>query len=194
MFRRGRPTWSPVEEQYLRDNLEVPVNQLTIALAKSRNAIKQKLDEFAGKPQKKTFAKRSRIGKRQDLVTETFNGFFRSNWEANIARWLNYQKKKWTYEPEVFLFKEVKHGTTSYCPDFKVGDHWIEVKGYIDTKGKTAIRRFKKYYPEEFKKLQAIVGSANTAAAKFFESEGIPIIGYISTINKEFKNIIPNWE
>ena len=51
MFRRAKVVWSPVEEEYLKKHREdTSVNQLTIALAKSRNAIKRKLDEFDGKP------------------------------------------------------------------------------------------------------------------------------------------------
>ena len=45
-------------------------------------------------------------------------------------------------------------GTRSYLPDFLVilpsGDaEWWEVKGYWTSKGRTAVKRFKKYYPDE---------------------------------------------
>ena len=49
MFR-GKVKWSPVEIDYLKANRDkLPINQLTIALSKSRNAIKKKLDELDGK-------------------------------------------------------------------------------------------------------------------------------------------------
>ena len=47
---------------------------------------------------------------------------------------------------------------------------WIEIKGMLDSQSETAIRRFKKYYPEEFKKLKAVVGRKNTKADKFFKN------------------------
>lgn len=61
---------------------------------------------------------------------------------------------KWEHEPQTFWFLHIKRGTRSYLPDFKVteldGSHyWIEVKGYMDSKSATKIKRFRKYYPEE---------------------------------------------
>jgi hypothetical protein len=62
--------------------------------------------------------------------------------------------KEWEHEPKTFWFEEIKRGTRSYLPDFKVtywdGNHeWIEVKGYFDRKSLTKIKRFRKYYPQE---------------------------------------------
>lgn len=191
-MRFHKTVWSPVEVEYLKENREkISEMQLSIALAKSRNAIKNKCAELDGKPVKKSIAKRSVIGKRKDL-----DQFCRSGWEANTLRWLKHQGIPYKYEPKVFPFLDVKHGTTSYCPDiFVPSDNvWIEIKGMLDGKSKTQIRRFKKYYPEEFKKLRAIVGSPNTKAAKFFESMGVPILAYYNNMNREFKNVISNWE
>jgi hypothetical protein len=61
---------------------------------------------------------------------------------------------EWDYEPQTFWFDSIRRGTRSYLPDFKVyrpdGTHyWLEVKGYMDQKSKTKIKRFKKYYPQE---------------------------------------------
>ena len=85
--------------------------------------------------------------------------FFRSGWEVNYAWWLQFLKEKgqikeWLYEPERFYFDKIKSGTTSYLPDFKVirndGTHyWIEVKGYMDARSATKIKRFRKYFPKE---------------------------------------------
>jgi hypothetical protein len=85
--------------------------------------------------------------------------FFRSNWEKQYAYYLEWLRnnnviKAWEHEPEVFWFNEIKRGVRSYCPDFKItnpdGSHyWVEVKGYMDAKSKTKIRRFRKYYPQE---------------------------------------------
>ena len=85
--------------------------------------------------------------------------YFRSRWEANYARYLQFLKEHaqiqdWEHEPETFWFLEIKRGVRSYLPDFKVfnkdGTHYfVEVKGYYDAKSLTKIKRFKKYYPKE---------------------------------------------
>jgi len=183
--------WSPVEEDYLKLHREdMSENQLSLALGKSRNAIKRKLMEFDGKPLPQKMSKRSIIGKRKDL-----GQFFRSAWEANCARVWNAEGKKWEYEPRVFVFPGVKRGTVSYCPDFRLaGDEWVEIKGLLDGRGRTAIRRFKKHYPDEFKKLKAIVGRPGTKAEVFFKSIGVPIYAYMNELDKKHKATLPNWE
>lgn len=85
--------------------------------------------------------------------------FFKSGWEVKYARYLEGLKtlkviKDWEYEPQRFLFEEIKSGTRTYTPDFKVFNvddthYWVEVKGYMDAKSKTKIKRFRKYFPTE---------------------------------------------
>jgi hypothetical protein len=85
--------------------------------------------------------------------------YFRSGWEVSYAKhlqWLKEQKQilEWEHEPKTFWFEEIKRGTRSYLPDFKVtrpdGTHyWIEVKGYMDKKSVTKLKRMRKYYPQE---------------------------------------------
>lgn len=87
------------------------------------------------------------------------NIYFRSEWEARYARYLQVLKENghiqdWLHEPQTFWFEEIRRGTRSYLPDFKVikpdGTHyWVEVKGYLDRKSRTKISRFRKYYPSE---------------------------------------------
>jgi hypothetical protein len=190
-FFRNKVVWSPVELDFLKANRDtIDLNQLSLSLAKSRNAVKNKLLELDGKlVPKKSSKKRTNIGKRADL-----GKFFRSSWEANIARFLKHQNMKWEYEPQVFTYP-YKHGTVSYCPDFKLGDGtWIEVKGFMDGRSKTQIRRFKKHYPEEFKKLRVVVGSDNTAAAKFFKEMGVPVWQLYNSLNKKYRHEIQSWE
>jgi hypothetical protein len=60
-------------------------------------------------------------GRRADLD----NGFYRSRWEANYARYLNWLKaqgeiRDWKHEPTTFWFDGVRRGVTSYKPDFAV--------------------------------------------------------------------------
>jgi hypothetical protein len=85
--------------------------------------------------------------------------YCRSRWEANYARYLEWQFqqgfiKEWLHEPQTFWFDKIKRGCVTYLPDFKVisndGAHfWVEVKGWMDPKSITKIRRFRKYFPEE---------------------------------------------
>lgn len=84
--------------------------------------------------------------------------YFRSRWEANYGRYLQWlveqrQISSWEHEPKTFWFP-IKRGCVSYLPDFKVTNldgsfYWVEVKGYYDPKSLTKIRRFRKYFPDE---------------------------------------------
>jgi hypothetical protein len=182
---------------YLKENRNNrSINELSLYLSKSRSAVSRKCDELDGKPAPVKNKRGTKIGKRKDILVNNQPAFFRSGWEANVARWLTYTKKKWDYEPEVFYFDGIKNGTVSYCPDFRYGKTglWLEVKGYLEPKGKTAINRFRRYHPQEFKKLRAIVGSPGTDADKFFKKIGVPIIAYMRDLNKKYKNEIECWE
>lgn len=202
MFRRKTSIiFSPVEIEFLTSNYSnLPLDQLCIALSKSRAALNRKIDELNLNPNSKrkqstktkTKNNKSKIGKRKDLN----NLFLRSGWEANILRLLNYRNQKWIYEPKTFFFEGLKHGTVNYTPDIYLPeeDIWIEVKGFLKTEDKVKIRRFKKYFPEESKKLRVVVGGEKTKTAEFFIKENIPIIEYYNQLNKTYKNVIPFWE
>ncbi len=93
-------------------------------------------------------------GTRDDL------GFYvRSTWEANYARYLKFlqragQIKSWAYEPYTFEFPGIKRGSRFYTPDFCViennGDkRWHEIKGYMDAKSRTKLKRMARYFPNE---------------------------------------------
>jgi len=123
--------------------------------------------------------KRSKGGHRKDLGI-----YVRSPWEANYCRYLNLMKAygvvmSWEYEPHVFEFKKIKRGTREYRPDFKVEYpdrhyEWYEVKGWMDPKSKTQLKRMKKYYPNEIVK---IIDSS-----------------VYNAIKKNFAKYIPEWE
>jgi hypothetical protein len=85
-------------------------------------------------------------GYRSDLG----DNYFRSRWEANIARYLTFSKRRWQYEAKTFWFLEVKSGIRSYTPDFYLPNEniYIEVKGYMDQDSKTKLNRMQKYYPK----------------------------------------------
>ena len=124
---------------------------------------------------------RAKGGRRKDLE----NRYFRSAWEANYARYMNWlistggsQIISWEFEPKVFIFP-VKRGNTSYTPDFKVHKkdgtyEWHEVKGWMDTNSKVKLKRMAKFFPEEN---VVIVGRKEYTA-----------------IAKQVKGFVPGWE
>jgi hypothetical protein len=120
-------------------------------------------------------------GRRADLEDR----FFRSSWEANFARYLNLLQKNgdihhWEYESETFWFEAIKRGVRSYKPDFKVWDteesepYYYEVKGYMDAKSKTKLKRMAKYYPA----VKIIVFGR----------------GEYNDLRKKLSRVIPGWE
>jgi len=85
--------------------------------------------------------------------------YYRSRWEANYARYLQFLKERgeiadWAHEPETFWFDGIKRGVRSYLPDFRVTENdgsskLHEVKGWMDSRSKTTLRRMAKYHPGE---------------------------------------------
>ena len=122
---------------------------------------------------------RAKGGKREDLD----DMYFRSSWEANYARYLNFlvdngEIISWKYEVDRFDFP-VERGTREYTPDFKIYENdgriiYHEIKGWMDAKSKTKLKRMAKYYPEE----EVIVIGEDEYKA----------------ISKQVRNLIPNWE
>lgn len=114
---------------------------------------------------------RTKKGRREDLG----DVFFRSSWEANYARYLNHlvatkQITKWEFEPDTFIFEKEIRGAKSYLPDFKVWKldgtfEYHEIKGWMDAKSKSKLKKFAKYYPainlvlvdaKEYRKLEKL--------------------------------------
>ena len=133
------------------------------------------------RPARRAQGARSKGGKRADLGDR----FFRSRWEANYARYLDFLVKhgrvtSWEYEAHEFWFEGVKRGTRSYKPDFRVvlpgGRHeWHEVKGWMDATSKTQLKRMARYFPEE----KVVVIDA--AWFRAIRRQGVPAL-------------IPHWE
>lgn len=119
-------------------------------------------------------------GRRADLGTP----FFRSSWEANYARYLNSLQKQglilsWEFEPTTFWFEKIRRGVRSYTPDFKILDadgssYYVEVKGWMDARSKTKLKRMKKYHPKI--EVRVVDGKA------------------YKEIQKKFGALIPEWE
>ena len=102
--------------------------------------------------------------------------FMRSTWESNYARFLNWVKEPWEYEPTTFEFKTIKKGARFYTPDFwlpKKG-YYVEIKGYMDPVSKTKLSRMARYYPDV--KI-VVIGKREYVA-----------------IAKKVERLIPNWE
>jgi len=140
-------------------------------------------------------------GYREDLKQ-----YFRSKMEANVARYFNLRECKWEYEPTEYYFNKIKRGQRYYKPDFVIYylDTYflIEVKGYFRLEDKTKLRRFKKYYPEEFAKLKFIIpdkysrSKANGEMIKFLcDDLGVDFEEIISYKEIEkYGKLIPGWE
>jgi hypothetical protein len=87
-----------------------------------------------------------------------YKKYYRSRWEANYARYLEWMRTQdlidgWLHEPETFWFEGIKRGCMSYLPDFKIKEKdgtesYHEVKGWMDDRSKTKIRRMAKYHPK----------------------------------------------
>lgn len=140
-------------------------------------------------------------GKRPDLEYD----YYRSKWEANYARYLAFIETEFEYESKTFWFEKHKSGTVNYTPDFYLPEYneWHEVKGRWDSKSKTKLRRFKKYFPDDFQKLVVITsdiyGKSKTAKSvrRFLlcdlELPPSRIVSYPDLV-KKYKSIITNWE
>lgn len=84
--------------------------------------------------------------------------FYRSRWESNYAYYLEWLKgqgliKEWEHEPVTFWFEKIKRGVRSYLIDFRVTENdgrqiYHEIKGWMDSRSKTKLKRMAKYYPE----------------------------------------------
>lgn len=82
--------------------------------------------------------------------------FFRSRWEANYGRYLDWLKHhgaiaEWEHEPETFWFDKIKRGSRSYLPDFRITEldgsvAYHEVKGWMDARSVTKIKRMRIYH------------------------------------------------
>lgn len=110
--------------------------------------------------------------------------FARSKWEANYAHYLEWLRlkgvvSKWEHEPETFWFNKIKRGVVSYLPDFRVtmssGDvEYHEVKGWMDSRSKTKIKRMRIYHPKVH--LEVIDSKRYKA------------------LERQVKSIVPNWK
>lgn len=110
--------------------------------------------------------------------------FFRSRWEFNYGLYLQWllqrgEIRSWEHEPFTFWFEAIRRGCRSYLPDFRVqlNDGTIEfheVKGWMDPRSITKLKRMKKYHP-------AVV-------VKVFDGT------WFKANSSQFSKILPGWE
>lgn len=126
-------------------------------------------------------AKAQKAGVSQDGYRDDLPGiYFRSRWEANYARYLNRLKllgeiRDWAHEPETFWFLKIQRGVRSYKPDFRVemmdgSHHYVEVKGYMDPRSRTKLKRMRIHHPKVDVRL------VDEAAYKLLEKEIGPLV------------------
>lgn len=94
--------------------------------------------------------------------------YMRSSWEYKYALLLEEKKraliiKEWEFEPKTFWFENILRGVRSYLPDFRItwpddSIEYHEVKGWMDPKSATKIKRMAKYHPEV--KLEVLIKKA----------------------------------
>jgi hypothetical protein len=77
-------------------------------------------------------------------IREDLGFYVRSSWEANFARILRYENKNFEYESVSFTLSDGR----TYTPDFKVGDVFYEIKGYMTDSAKRKITMFTEEYPD----------------------------------------------
>lgn len=111
----------------------------------------------------KVFAN-SKSGFREDL-----NCWFRSSWEANVARYFNLNRIDWVYEKQYLSLASGK----KYLPDFYLPkeNKFIEVKGFFSDEAKEKIKEASTSHNIEV-----------ISRDKYFQ------------IEKEFSSKIKNWE
>jgi len=119
----------------------------------------------------------------------------RSSWEANFVRVLNIYKVDFKFEPTVFSFP-VKRGTKGYTPDFLLekSNDWVEIKGYLDDKSKIKLRRFKRYYPNEFENLTCVISRYSNDAKNFMAELEVSTVVYYEDIRDFYSQYVMSWE
>ena len=161
------------------------------------------LDTKAGKVKRKRGMQTYFMSKKGIRLDIDPNYYFKSTYEANFARILNYLHVSWSYESFTFKFKDRDCSPFSYKPDFVINETnakalsfglvtgIYEIKGYLKETAKYQLGLFKKQYPDKAKNLILLISQDSDieAANKLgFRYRLYPFL------RKNFKEIIPNWE
>ncbi len=141
-------------------------------------------------------------------------GRYRSGWERNIARvfqWLEGEGEllSWQYEPGRYDFP-IKRGCIDYLPDFEIVEtdgsvRLVEVKGQLDSRSRTKLKRFRKYYPELWADMLFVVRfdaraggilgkrTKKSTAHSWLVSVGAERFWYYDRLYKQFGGLL-RWE
>jgi len=147
------------------------------SLSKEQKAIK--INAGIGSAKARENCKKRNLGRKcpnnkykRGFFRKDLNQYFRSSWEANFARIMNFVGIKWEYEKERFVFND----STSMLIDFFLSDVnvYVEVKGFLDP---TSLDRLEKLSVE-------------------YAGEDIKIVDgeAYGQLEKTFSSLIPNWE
>lgn len=134
----------------------------------------------------------TKTGIREDIGVLT-----RSSWEANYLRILKFHSIPFEFESRVFYFPVDARGNTGgYLPDIYLPqtNEYIEIKGWLDSRGRNKLRKFKRNYPEEFSHLTMVISKSNKANKQFCEKLGVPTVLYYEHLSKVYKPHLPQWE
>jgi len=172
-----------------------------IQMSKSRLGIKLNLTEQQRKERserakeliKKQIKNVNMYSRTKSGIREDLGLFMRSNWEANFARILNYNKQNWKYENTIFKLKTEKYGMKNYTVDFDIDDGYVEVKGWLDSRSKKTLKMFKESKPEEFKKLTMVIQKEDDKVHNWLKKLGVTKFIFYNYLRKEYKHKI-NWE
>lgn len=147
-----------IDANLANEGTPASVNQSVIMADAFERSVRRLMPTFPSVPipVAKEAPKNARAGQWFEIGGKRF--FSRSQWERNYGAYLQFLKehgyiKEWVYEPKTFWFEGIRRGTNNYKPDFLVTfpddtTEYREVKGYLDRKSKTKLKRMKKYFPD----------------------------------------------
>lgn len=150
LFRNQKASY---ENQILNEKcrIEKAINNANLSNDEKNNQLNKLNDimqtyfsqlQKIGETPQTLWEKQGNEGIRQDLGETVF----RSSWEANIARVLNYKKILFEYEKERLELSE----ELSYLPDFFLQNNgYIEVKGMWDNESLEKVDSFIRMFPDK---------------------------------------------
>lgn len=158
---------------------------------RNRQRVEEELS--SGRTKKGNAYQHTKTGARSDIP----DVIPRSGWEANTLRVLNLHQIKYQFEPKEFEFPVTVDGRKHlYIPDIYLPNtnEYIEVKGYLDGRGRNKLRKFKKHYREEFDTLTVIISRSNKSNKMFFDKLGVIRVLYYENIADLYSGKLLNWE
>lgn len=145
---RGEPTErqiKKIKQTFLKKYGVVNIGQLYHPhKSKKLSEFSLKTKRWAGKNNPNYGNKIGKANGFKNGLREDLSLYFRSSWEANIARILNYLKIEWIYEKNRYEINDKE----TYTPDFYLPkkNEFIEVKGRWLDDSKRKFEEFKKKY------------------------------------------------